>query len=109
MMMVAEAAGLGLNPVYASAASGLEAAFSTAVAEQANALVVSADPFLTTQRKSIVTLAARHPLPAVYPWREYVESGGYGPDLMDAYYQNGVYAGRILQGERAATSRCRCR
>jgi len=104
MMMVAEAAGLGLNPVYASAAFGLEAAFSTAVAEQANALVVSADPFLTTQRKSIVTLAARHALPAVYPWREYVESGGlmsYGPILMDAYYQNGVYAGRILQGERA--------
>jgi putative ABC transport system substrate-binding protein len=103
MTMIAEAAGLGLNPVYASAVFGLEAAFSTAVAEQANALLVSADPFLTTQRKSIVTLAARHALPAIYPWREYVESGGlmsYGPDLMDAYYQNGVYAGRILQGER---------
>ena len=104
MTLVAEAAGLGLNPVNASASLGLEAAFSTAVAEQANALLVSADPFLTTQRKSIVTLAARHALPAVYPWREYVESGGlmsYGPILMDAYYQNGVYAGRILQGERA--------
>jgi len=82
----------------------LEAAFANAVAERADAILVSADPFFSTRRDQIVALAARHALPAAYPWREYVESGGlmsYGPNLMDAYYQNGVYAGRILQGERA--------
>jgi putative ABC transport system substrate-binding protein len=103
-MMVSGAAGLVLVPVKASAAAGLEAAFSTAVAERADAILVSADPFFSTRRDQIVALAARHALPAAYPWREYVESGGlmsYGPNLMDAYYQNGVYAGRMLQGERA--------
>jgi putative ABC transport system substrate-binding protein len=103
MAAVAEAAGLSLIPVKASAAIGLEAAFSTAVAERADALLVSADPFLTIKRNSIVALATRHALPTAYPWREYVESGGlmsYGPSLMDAYYQIGMYAGRILHGER---------
>jgi ABC-type uncharacterized transport system substrate-binding protein len=104
MTMVAEAAGLRLIPIMASASAGLEASFSTAVAERADALLVSADPFLSTNRNLIVALAARHALPAAYPWREYVESGGlmsYGPNLMDAYYQNGVYAGRIIRGEKA--------
>jgi putative ABC transport system substrate-binding protein len=103
-MMVARAAGLGVIPVKASAATGLEAAFANAVAERADAILVSADPFFSTRRDSVVALAARHALPAAYPWGESVESGGlmsYGPSLMDAYYQNGVYAGRILQGEKA--------
>jgi putative ABC transport system substrate-binding protein len=104
MAMVAGAAGLALIPVKASATAGLEPAFATAVAERADVLLVSADPFFSTKRDPIVALAARHALPAAYPWREYVESGGlmsYGPSLMDAYYQIGVYAGRILQGENA--------
>jgi putative ABC transport system substrate-binding protein len=103
MARVAGAAGLALIPVKASAAIGLEAAFATAVAERADALLVSADPFLTIKRKSIAALATRHALPAAYPWREYVESGGlmsYGPSLMDAYYQIGIYAGRLLKGEK---------
>jgi len=102
MAAVAEAAGLALIPVKASVATGLEAAFATAVAERADALLVSADPF-STKRNSIVALAARHALPTAYPWHEYVESGGlmsYGPSLMDAYYQIGIYAGRIIHGER---------
>jgi putative tryptophan/tyrosine transport system substrate-binding protein len=102
MRMVAKAAGLKLTIVKASAATGFTAAFSAAAAG-ADVLLVSADPFFTTQRGPIVAFAAQHGLPAAYPWLEYVESGGlisYGPVLVDAYQQIGVYAGRILRGEK---------
>jgi putative tryptophan/tyrosine transport system substrate-binding protein len=91
-----------LTIVKASAATGFTAAFSAAAAG-ADVLLVSADPFFTTQRGPIVAFAAQHGLPAAYPWLEYVESGGlisYGPVLVDAYQQIGVYAGRILRGEK---------
>ena len=104
MEMLARAAGLRLIIVKANAATGFEGAFSAAATDRADALLVSADPFFTIQRTRIVALAARHRLPAAYPWLEYVEAGGlmsYGPILLDAYQQIGVYAGRILQGERA--------
>ena len=103
--MIARAAGLRLTIVKANAATGFEGAFSAAAADRADALLVSADPFFTNQRTRIVALAARHRIPAAYPWVEYVEAGGlmsYGPILMDAYEEVGVYAGRILQGERAS-------
>jgi ABC-type uncharacterized transport system substrate-binding protein len=104
MAMVARAAGLELLPVKANARAGLDAAFSATVAERTDALIDSADPFLSSKRNQIVALAAQHALPAAYPWGDYVESGGlmsYGPNILDSYYQIGIYAGRILRGERA--------
>ena len=70
-----------------------------------DALLVSADPFLLNQREQIVDLAARHALPAAYQWREFAELGGlmsYGTSIADAYRHAGVYAGRILKGQRVA-------
>jgi putative ABC transport system substrate-binding protein len=104
MEMVAKAAGLQLIIIKADAATGFEAAFASAAANRADALLVSADPFFTTRRGPIVALAVRHGFPAAYPWLGYVEAGGlfsYGPSLMDAYEQIGAYAGRILKGARA--------
>jgi ABC-type uncharacterized transport system substrate-binding protein len=78
-----------------------ETKFDAAVKAGARGLLVSANPNLTAQHKLVVQLAASYSLPAVYPWRQYVVSGGlasYGPSLVEAYRQLGRYAGRILKG-----------
>jgi putative ABC transport system substrate-binding protein len=67
-------------------------------------LLVGTDPFFTSQRRRLAELAARHRLPAIYSLREYPAAGGlmsYGASLTDAFHQVGVYAGRILKGEKA--------
>ncbi len=81
----------------------LEDGLAIAVRNGTRGLVVGADPFFTTRRAFIVALAAKHKLAAVYPLRPYVEAGGlasYGPNLVDAYHQIGIYAGRILKGAK---------
>jgi putative tryptophan/tyrosine transport system substrate-binding protein len=93
--------GLKLLFLEASVESDFSAAFAIAAQQRAGALWVTADPFFTTQHAKIIALAARHRLPAVYPWRQYAEAGGlmsYGPDLSWAYHEIGLYAGRILNG-----------
>jgi putative ABC transport system substrate-binding protein len=58
-----------------------------------------------TRREDIVALAARQRIPAVYPFREFVESGGlisYGTNIAKAYHEAGSYAGRILKGTKPA-------
>ena len=68
-------------------------------------LLVVQDPFYNSRRDQIVALAGAHKRPVVYPLREFAEVGGlvsYGHDLVDGYRQMGVYAGRILKGEKPA-------
>jgi len=83
--------------------SDLDRAFEEAARRGVGALMVSADPFFTSQRDQIVALAARHKLPASYPWPQYAEAGGflsYGTTLIWAYDQIGLYASRILKGAK---------
>jgi putative tryptophan/tyrosine transport system substrate-binding protein len=85
--------------------SDLEAAFTSAAEQQAEALLVTSSAMFMDRRAEIVALAARHRLPAAYAWREFVEAGGlmsYGPPIAWAYRQVGQYAGRILKGEKVA-------
>jgi putative ABC transport system substrate-binding protein len=82
------------------------AAVSTAIEQnKVDALFVAADPFFDDRREQIVSLAARHRIPACYTRRDFVVDGGllsYGPDAPDAFRQAGIYTGRILKGEKPA-------
>jgi putative ABC transport system substrate-binding protein len=87
----------------ASSESEIDLAFARMAAARPGALLIIGDPFFNIRREQIVALAARHALPAIYEWREFIEAGGlmsYGTNLVEAYRLEGVYAGRILKGEK---------
>jgi putative ABC transport system substrate-binding protein len=97
--------GLRLLIVDASSPGDIDRAFSSLVSAQAGALLVGPDTFFQSRRDQIVALAARHALPAAYPWRDDVGTGGlfsYGADFADVFHKAGVYVGRILNGEKPA-------
>jgi ABC-type uncharacterized transport system substrate-binding protein len=81
----------------------IEAAFTAAVQRGVGAMLIGTGAFLTSKRKSLVALAARHALPTIAGQREDALAGGlmsYGTSQTAAYRQAGVYAGRILKGEK---------
>jgi putative ABC transport system substrate-binding protein len=95
--------GLRLLVLNASDQGGIEAAFATLMQQQVSALMLGADLFFVTARNQIVALAARHRVAAIYHRREFTAAGGlmsYGPNSIDSTRQVGVYAGRILKGEK---------
>jgi putative ABC transport system substrate-binding protein len=97
--------GQPIEILEASDARELDSAFATFDVRPARALIVTTDPFLYSQRDQIVSLAARHAVPAVYDRREYVAAGGlicYGTHFPDAYRQLGIYTAKILKGEKPA-------
>jgi len=83
----------------------LDDAFGSIVRSGAKALLVGSGPLVTSNRERVVALAARHAIPAAYSLREFVVAGGlmgYGASIAEAYRQAGIYAGRILKGEKPA-------
>ncbi len=105
---VAEAArsvGMLTVALRASNDQEIETAFESAIAQRIRLLAVTSDPFFNTRSEKLVALAARHAIPTVYPFREYVAAGGlmsYGVDLGEMYRQVGIYAGQVLKGIKPA-------
>jgi putative tryptophan/tyrosine transport system substrate-binding protein len=94
-----------IHIVRASTALEIGTNFTIAAQQGTGALLVVQDPFYNSRREQLVALAARHKLPVMYPLREFVDIGGlvsYGHNLVDGYREMGVYAGRILKGEKPA-------
>jgi putative ABC transport system substrate-binding protein len=101
----ARGVGVEILAVSASKADDLDGAFSTLSQQGARALIVGADTFFTRHRNQIAILAARHAMPTIWVLRIEAEAGGlmsYGASLPDVYRLAGVYAGRILKGEKPA-------
>jgi putative ABC transport system substrate-binding protein len=101
----ADAIGQEIKIVQAATAHDIDTAFVSLVQMSANALIVANDPFFVNRRDQIVALAAKHRMPAMYFSREFATGGGllsYGASLVEATRQGGIYAGKILRGEKAA-------
>ncbi len=97
--------GRRIRVLNASTEAEIDAAFAMLADHRTSALVISAVPFFVARREQIVRLAERYAVPTIYVLREYAALGGlmsYGPSISDAYRQVGLYAGRILKGEKAA-------
>ena len=103
MQLAAQPLGVQILVANANNERELHTAFASLVDQRAGALIVSPDPFFSSRREQLVALAAHHAVPTIYEFREFVAAGGlvsYGTDITEAYRQAGVYAGRILSGEK---------
>jgi putative ABC transport system substrate-binding protein len=97
--------GVQLPILKASTVSEIDAAFATLVEVRAGGLVIGDAVFFTSRREQLVALASRYAVPAIERWREFAASGGlisYGPSLTAINRQVGIYAGRIIKGEKPA-------
>jgi putative ABC transport system substrate-binding protein len=101
----ARAMGIMLPVLKAGTESEIDAAFANLVQLQPGALIVGGDPFLDNRTDQLVAQASRHALPAIYARRELAVAGGllsFGPSLIFAFHQLGIYAGKILKGAKPA-------
>ncbi|MFL6796294.1 MAG: ABC transporter substrate-binding protein [Xanthobacteraceae bacterium] len=101
----AQALGLQLVVAHTTSRSEMEAAFAGFAQPPADAVLVGTGALTNSHRAFIVALAARYSIPTIYSLREYASIGGlmsYGTSITEAYKQVGIYAGRILKGERPA-------
>jgi putative tryptophan/tyrosine transport system substrate-binding protein len=101
----AAAIGRQIEVLTATTTNDIDTAFAVLVERRVDALLVGLDPLFVSRRVQLATLAARHAVPAIYPFREDAEAGGlmsYGPSNTDLVRQAGIYTGRILKGEKPA-------
>ena len=105
LQVAAQALGRRLQVLTAGTDHEIETAFAAAVEQKVGALFINIDSFLFGRRQQIAALAARHMVPTIHPFREYVAVGGlmsYGASFANAWRQSGTYVGRILKGAKPA-------
>jgi putative ABC transport system substrate-binding protein len=104
-MKAAPQFGIEMHVLEAASEHDLERSFAAIAEHRIRALVVCADPFYNTRRAKLVALSGQAGIATMYPFREFADAGGlmsYGPTLAFAYHTSGLYAARILKGERTA-------
>lgn len=95
--------GLKLITFKVESVQDFDTAFAAAATQRVGIVLVHTDPFFNSNRSKLVAAAEKHAVPAVYELREFVTEGGlasYGTNIVEAYRQLGIYAGRIVKGER---------
>jgi putative tryptophan/tyrosine transport system substrate-binding protein len=105
LQVAAQALGRRLQVLTAGTDHEIETAFAAAVEQKVGALFINIDSFLFDRRQQIAALAARHMVPTIHPFREYVAVGGlmsYGASFASAWRQSGTYVGKILKGAKPA-------
>jgi len=103
LQAAASTLGLQLHILYARTERDIDTAFATLLQLRADALVIGNDPFFNSRSDQLAALALRHAVPTIYQFREFAAAGGlmsYGTSITDVYRVAGVYAGRILGGEK---------
>ena len=96
---------LGVRPQFVETRgpADFDRAFSDMTRARAGALTVLPSTMFTSERRRLVDLVAKNRLPAMYPWREFVDAGGlmaYGPDLADSFRRAATYVDKILKGAK---------
>ena len=97
--------GLQITVLNASSERDIDTAFATLIQQRVGALHVASSPLFFARREQLVALATRNAIPAIFEWPEFVALGGlmsYGTNLADGYRQVGIYAGKILKGDKPA-------
>ncbi len=105
MQAAARALGITLQPLSVQSPNGFESAFAAAIREHARALIVTRDILFVNHMARIAELAAKHRLPAMYGYREFVNAGGfiaYGPNSLEMYRRAATYVDKILKGATPA-------
>jgi putative tryptophan/tyrosine transport system substrate-binding protein len=105
LRVAAGAIGRQIEVLSVSTNRDINTVFASLAQKQSDALLVSTDTLFIDRYVQLVTLATRHAVPAIYPWREIVEIGGlmsYGSNVADLFRRTGIYIGRILKGEKPA-------
>src|SRR5262245_172034 len=102
---VARSFGVQLHVLNASTDGDLETAFANLAQLRAGGLLIMPDVFFTTRAEQLAALSLRHAIPSIYEYRPFAAAGGlasYGPDEVEYYRLVGVYAGKVLKGEKPA-------
>jgi putative ABC transport system substrate-binding protein len=105
VLSAAQALGVQVNVLNASSEHDFDAVFARLIELRAAGLVIGGDAFFTSHAQQLAALTVRHAVPAVYQWREFAAAGGlmsYGSNITDTHRLIGIYAGRILKGDKPA-------